>query len=207
MNKSYKQDKETLTDRKPLIIGLSIASIIFLVIIIFTHIKNRESSTPFSSRDSIAVADPDKVRQREQEEKERQRRALQNAQAIIDREYRNNWRKYINYRENDFEVGFFGGISNLEITVSNNTESILDEVVVKVNYIKESGDLWESKEVVINNIQPGTNKSAKAPETSRGIKIKTEIVKISAKSLSFCFDSKQEKERKRRNPKDPWLCR
>jgi hypothetical protein len=206
MKKSYLQDGEAQPDRKPWIIGLSIACIIFIAIIIFTRIRNKETGQP-DLRDSIAAVEPDKARLRELEEKERQRRAIENAQAIINREYRNNWKQYISHRENDFEVGFFGGISDLEITVNNKTESILDEVVVKIDYIKESGDLWETKEVVVNNIQPGTNKSAKAPETSRGIKIKTEIVKITARSLSFCFDNALAKQKKRINPRDPWFCR
>jgi hypothetical protein len=191
--------------RKPWIFVLSIASIIFAAIIIFANKKNKE--TDQSNVDSSGIAVSKKSRQQELDEKERQRLALENAQEIINREYRNNWGKYIIHKTNKFKVGFFGGISELEITVTNNTENLVDEVVIKIDYIKESGDLWETKDVVVNNIQPGTSKTVKAPESSRGIQIKTRITSITAKSLSFCYDTTTEKQKRKSNPADPWKCR
>ena len=192
-------------NRKPWIIGLSIASIIFLVIIFLANDWSKSSDQP-NVRDTVSKPDPQKKHLQELEEKERQRQALERAQEIINREYRNNWSRYITHKASDFKVGFFGGISDLEITVTNNTENIVDEVVVKVDYVKESGNLWETKEVVFNNIQPGTSKTAKAPETNRGINVKTDITRITARSLSFCYESTKEKERKKKNPADPYKC-
>lgn len=192
-------------NRKPWIIALSIASFIFLAIIFFANRRGNESGP--ANADTARVANPKKTPQQEQEERERQRIALQKAQQIIDREYRNNWSKYITYKTSDFEVGFFGGISELEITVNNNTENLIDKVVVQVDYIKESGDLWESKHVVVTNMPPGASKTVKAPESSRGIKIKTMITSITSKSLSFCFDKTKEKQLKKSYPLDPWKCR
>jgi len=187
------------------IAALVLASIVFLAIIFFVNKRNMETDGPTVS--TASTASPKKPGLQELDEKERQKIALEHAQEIINREYRNNWSKYITYQSSDFKVGFFGGISDLEITVTNNTESILDEVDIKIDYIKESGDLWETKEVVVSNIQPGTSKTVKAPETSRGIKIKTAITSITAKSLSFCYDISQEKQRRTNNPTDPWKCR
>ncbi len=192
------------SNRKPWVIGLSVASIIFLGIIIFVNNRNKKSDQS-SQKDTVSISKP-KTRLQELEEKERQRQALENAQEIINREYRNNWRQYIKHKASDFKVGFFGGISDLEITITNNTESIIDEAVVKVDYIKENGDLWETKEVVFNNIQPGTSKSAKAPESNRGTTIKTTISRITARSLSFCYDIAKENQRKKNNPADPFKC-
>jgi hypothetical protein len=197
--------KKKQPNRKPWIIGLSIASVIFLVIILLANNWNKKSNQP-ATKDTTSISDPKKTRLQELEEKERQRQALENAQEIINREYRNNWRQYIKHKTSDFKVGFFGGITDLEITVTNNTESIIDEMVVKVDYIKESGELWETKEVVFNNVQPGTSKSANAPETNRGVKIETAITRITARSLSFCYDITKEKQRKRNNPADPYKC-
>jgi hypothetical protein len=203
---SYKANHPPQPIKTTWIIALSIASFAFIAIILIVN-KRANQAADRSTVNSSTTAASKVGGKSEIDEKERQRIALENAQEIINREYRNNWSKYITHKASDFEVGFFGGISDLKITVTNNTESIVDEVDIKIDYIKESGDLYETKEVAIANIQPGASKTVNAPETSRGIKIKTAISSITAKSLSFCYDLTKENQRKKANSLDPWKCR
>ncbi len=57
---------------------------------------------------------------------------------------RNNIASYVTAERSEFKYYPIGGISDLKITVTNNTDYSMDKVTVKVNYIKTNGELWES---------------------------------------------------------------
>lgn len=149
------------------------------------------------------------------EEKEKQRQAANEARTKQNMEYRNNWRKYILFEHNkDYRVSSLGGISNLKVAVWNNADKVLDEVVLTINYYKENGEHWETKEITLSNIQPGSYESSEVPNTSRGTRFEAEISKVTAKSLHFCYNSAYEgggvsviNVGLSGNPNDPWFCK
>ena len=87
-------------------------------------------------------------------------------------------KKLVSVQVNDYEVKILGGIKDLEITVQNFSEHLLDEVTVKVDYLKPKGEVINSEVVSVTNIKPGESKIAEVPSSPRGVKVKYTIVDI-----------------------------
>jgi len=118
--------------------------------------------------------------------------------------FRQNWRNYITQKPNKYKSRPLGGISGLEISVNNNSERIIDEVVVNVTYLKNDGSVFDTKEISFNNIQPHSQEQVKVPNTQRGTKIKTEIAKITSRSYQFCYNNSSSISK---SLADPWFCK
>jgi len=124
-------------------------------------------------------------------------------------EYRNNWDKYIKVQDDENYVKIaLGGIKNLQVTVNNDSEYSLDEVVINVNYILANGEIYETQNLIIYNIPANSFKiePAAASKTNpqvncvRGAKVMLEIISVSAPKFKFCYPYNNG------NPKDPFKC-
>lgn len=109
--------------------------------------------------------------------------------TIKNRNYRNNIEKYVGASTNRYTYNEMGGISNLDIIVTNNTEYQLDEVNVNIDYIKDNGGIFKSEIVTIYNIPAKQDKSVSAPESNRGTSVNVNIQTISSKKLHICYDN------------------
>lgn len=98
---------------------------------------------------------------------------------------RNNITSYVTAERNEYTYSKLGGISNLEITVTNSTDYLIDNVKVKVIYIKADGGVWDSRTVDFNLINPHTQSTIKMPDTQRGTSIQYEIVSIKSTALGL----------------------
>lgn len=98
---------------------------------------------------------------------------------------RNNITSYVTAERNEYTYSKLGGISNLEITVTNSTDYLIDNVKVKVIYIKDNGEVWDSRTVDFNLINPHTQSTIKMPDTQRGTSIQYEIVSIKSTVLGL----------------------
>ncbi len=152
--------------------------------------------------------------QREQQQKEElQLQQQQQEKAEKDRKnaaltekymgYRNNWRSFIEVSSNNYTYSEIGGISDLAVVVYNNTDKVVDEVQVRVDYIKASGGKYKSETVQVTNIGAKSSKSVYAPTSDRGTSVKMEIESIMAKSFHFCFPYGMEGNKNF----DPYFCK
>lgn len=149
----------------------------------------------------------------EQEAREQEKAQVKERNDLLtlkNMEYRNNWDKYIRVEEDEnYEKIGLGGIKNLQVTVNNDTEYSVDEVVVKIYYILASGLPYETKEFSIYNIPANSLKTEPAPVSKtnpqvncvRGEKVILELVSVSAPKFNFCYPSNNG------NPKDPYKCK
>jgi hypothetical protein len=87
-------------------------------------------------------------------------------------------KKLVSVQVNDYEVKLLGGIKNLDVTVQNFSEHLLDEVTIKIDYLKPKGEIINSEVVTINNIKSGEAKTIEVPPSSRGVKVKYSIVDV-----------------------------
>ena len=87
-------------------------------------------------------------------------------------------KKLVSVQVNDYEVKLLGGIKNLDVTVQNFSEHLLDEVTIKIDYLKPKGEVVNSQVVTINNIKSGEAKTIEVPPSSRGVKVKYSIVDV-----------------------------
>jgi hypothetical protein len=145
------------------------------------------------------------VHQIEQEKlaKENERKRINEEITRKNRNYRNNWRDYIEVDKDHNKPGLFGGISGLELTVTNSTEYLLDEVTVTVSYIKENGGVWKTIEVPVYNIPAKGEKSYSVPDVGRGVAVETGISGILSKKMHFCYTPGNWAS----NMDDPYFCK
>ena len=86
---------------------------------------------------------------------------------------------------NNYVVGTFGGISGLQVTVTNRSAYPLDMVVVEVQYIQANKKTYRTENLVFRGIASGTSLMLEAPKSSRGIKVQYKITTISSKELGL----------------------
>ncbi len=79
---------------------------------------------------------------------------------------------------NDYKVGFFGGISNLEITVANPSGQTVSKAVVEIEYLKPNGNVVKTQSVTAENIASGGSKIIHVPSSGRGVKVRYRVVSI-----------------------------
>jgi hypothetical protein len=123
--------------------------------------------------------------------------------TLKNRKIRNNITEYVGASTNQCTYDGLGGISNLDITVTNNTDYKMNEVTVSVDYIKDNGDVFKSEIVTIYNIPAHQDKSVSAPESNRGTSVNTSIHSISSKNLHMCYYSVSTQV----GEVDPYFCK
>ena len=78
---------------------------------------------------------------------------------------------------NNYNVGFLGGISNLEISVSNPSGQEVSKAVVEVEFLRPNGKVVGSQTVTVSGIAPGGSKTVSIPDNSRGVNVRYKVVK------------------------------
>lgn len=79
---------------------------------------------------------------------------------------------------NDYKVGLFGGVSNLEITVSNPSGQSVAKAVVEVEFLKPNGNVVRTQTVSAENIAAGGSKIIPVPSNGRGVKVRYRVVSV-----------------------------
>ena len=81
---------------------------------------------------------------------------------------------------NDYKVGVFGGISDLELAIANPSDVAIEKATVEVDYLKPNGSVVKSQTMSVENISPGGSKKIQVPSSSRGVKVQYRIVSMNA---------------------------
>jgi len=88
---------------------------------------------------------------------------------------------------NGYNVGTFGGISGLQVTVSNHSAYPLDLVVVEVQYVQSNKKIYKTENLYFRGIGAGSALMQEAPKSSRGIRVQYKITMISSKELGLSY--------------------
>lgn len=92
----------------------------------------------------------------------------------------------VSEEQNSYHVAWlFGGITDLKITVTNNSDYTLDMVKVKVSYIKASGGLYKEEYVSFNKIEPHSSVTEAAPDSDRGTSVTIERTALVCSELAL----------------------
>jgi hypothetical protein len=86
---------------------------------------------------------------------------------------------------NKYDVGTFGGIRNLQVTVTNRSTYSLDLVVVSISYIQANKKTYKTENLYFRGIGPGSALMLEAPKSSRGINVEYKITSINSKELGL----------------------
>ena len=88
---------------------------------------------------------------------------------------------------NGYSVGTFGGINDLQLTVTNRSTYPLDLVVVEVRYVQANKKIYKTQNLYFHDIGPGAALMQEAPKSSRGIRVQYKITSISSKELGLSY--------------------
>ncbi len=111
------------------------------------------------------------------------------ADDSIQRQTRNNITNLIQVTTNQYSVSTFGGISNLDIIVTNNTNYTIDQITVAIAYIKKNDGIYKTEYLTFNNIPPKQNKSLSAPDSNRGLSVNLTKQSITSTDLNLCYNN------------------
>lgn len=103
------------------------------------------------------------------------------------KQYRENWMEYVTTGNNQYLYSDFGGISQLEINVNNNSPYKLVEVIVLVSYIKVNGDIFKNETLSFSDIEPNTQVTLSAPDSPRGMRIEHSIMNLKSSEMGVHF--------------------
>jgi hypothetical protein len=92
--------------------------------------------------------------------------------------------KLASVKSNNYERGAFGGIRNLELTVTNQSKYLLDKVIVELQYLKPSEEPLKSEKIVFRSIPVDGTSTIAVPPTNRGIKVAYKIIKVESKEFN-----------------------
>lgn len=87
----------------------------------------------------------------------------------------------VTVRSNDYKRVAFGGIRDLRLTVTNNSNFELDQVLVELQYIKPSEQPLRTEQIQFSAIAANESSTVRIPDTNRGIKVTYRIIKINSK--------------------------
>jgi hypothetical protein len=88
---------------------------------------------------------------------------------------------YVSLQAGRYSTGVFGGISSFPITLTNNSQVLLD-LVVYVDYIQNNEKIFKTESLSFNNLEPGESVTLKAPKSPRGVRISTHLHVLNTQS-------------------------
>ena len=88
----------------------------------------------------------------------------------------------VSVTSNDYKRVAFGGIRNLELTVTNDSKFTLDKVTVELQYLKPSEEPLRTELIQFHSVSPNGAMTMKVRDTNRGIKVSYKIIDIQAAS-------------------------
>jgi len=105
-------------------------------------------------------------------------------QKIVDRKGNNSsvLSDKVSISSNAYKKVPFGGIRNLELTVTNNSNHTLDNVLVEVQYLKPSEQPLRTENIQFKGVGPNSTSTIRLPDTNRGIGVSYRIIQIKTKS-------------------------
>lgn len=98
---------------------------------------------------------------------------------------RKNINQLVSVESNKYKTGVLGGISDLRLTISNNSLFQLDRVEVEIRYLGPEKRVVKTQRLLFNDVPPGKQITLDAPKTNRGVSIDYSIRAINSKELGL----------------------
>lgn len=98
--------------------------------------------------------------------------------SAVETSARNSLKDLVSVASNDYKRVAFGGIRDLQLTITNKSRYELDKVVVELQYLKPSEEPLRTENINFESIAPNSSVTIRVPDTNRGIKVQYRIVNI-----------------------------
>lgn len=113
-------------------------------------------------------------------------RSTENAKSNYDDYYNKNWKKFASIGSFNFTSRGAGGIWDVNVPLINKSDRDIEYAQVSVEYIKDkvfaSGAVYKTEYIEFVNIKARSTSVVKAPNSDRGVDVKTTITKIRFKN-------------------------
>ena len=96
-----------------------------------------------------------------------------------------NIHQLVGLEANKYKTGVLGGISDLRLTISNNSLYPLDQVEVEVRYLGPEKRVVKTQVLLFNDVPAGEQKTLEVPQTNRGVTVDYTITRINSKALGL----------------------
>lgn len=105
-----------------------------------------------------------------------------NAQTQTKQQVNNSLARQVSVASNDYKRGTFGGIHDLQLTVTNNSNYLLDNVIVELQILKPNDQPLKTDNIRFSPVPPNGSLTLAMPATSRGVKVAYKVVHVESKS-------------------------
>lgn len=82
------------------------------------------------------------------------------------------------------------GISDLKVSVVNNSLYSFDRVAIKVNYLSKKGDVESTAVAEFSNVEPGVSQTKTMPDNKRGVTVSCSISRAESSKIQFSYPAK-----------------
>lgn len=89
----------------------------------------------------------------------------------------------VSVASNDYKKVAFGGIRNLELTVTNDSKYTLDNVIVELQYLKPNELPLKTENIEFKSVGPKSTSTIRIPDTNRGIKVTYRIINVHSRQM------------------------
>ncbi len=116
------------------------------------------------------------------------RKSIHRDNIVTDKDIiKNSIGTLVSVSSNKYNVGTFGGISEVQLTVSNKSIYPLDLVMVEVQYVQANKKIYKTENIYYHNVRPGESLMQEAPKSSRGVKIQYKVAIVNSKEPSISY--------------------
>lgn len=91
-------------------------------------------------------------------------------------------KRHISVSTDHYDAGFFGGISNLRLTVKNNSSRPVQKLVIAIDYLNSDKSLHHTENIVINQLAPNGKTAVDVPDSRNGVAFQTRVIGINGLS-------------------------
>jgi hypothetical protein len=92
-------------------------------------------------------------------------------------------KRFVQVKSSSYDIGFFGGIVNLNLTVKNTGNHRLTDIVIAVDYLLSDKTIHHSENISIPALLPGDTRTVAAPQSKVGIAVRTRIIGVNKLSI------------------------
>lgn len=87
-------------------------------------------------------------------------------------------KRHLSIRPDQINVGMFGGINHLVLTIKNNHSLPIVSIKIAVDFLEKDQTLHHTEMILVEKIEAGSSLSVKVPANGKGRSVQTRIIEI-----------------------------